>query len=296
MTAKLSVPLSLRSSIVSNCGLGLVAFSLTVGATDAVYGQGEETVPLTSFDVQSTHSTETALRDSGRKIGEQSISLQQVTFLQRKQLGQGSWYLGMGLQAESFSFGGRNRAAVNGLRDVAGQLSLEYFVGNTPAAALSLKPGFFFEDTVRAAAFDMPVQAVSGIPITPTLNGVIGVAGARFYKQPIPIVGLSWTIRPDLRLDAVFPEPSLIYSPSKTLEFKIGGELQSGGFRTDSGTSVEYYSYQVKTRVTYSMTKMVKVFGAIGYEVERSFDYFDRGQQQKSQGAVLVQAGAGMAF
>ncbi|MEI6712791.1 MAG: hypothetical protein WCO60_03505 [Verrucomicrobiota bacterium] len=255
-----------------------------------------EVVPLLLWDVQTTHSSNSQLRESGRGMGKQALSTQQGTVLRRFSIGNEGWYFGAGLQGESFSFSGNNKSGLRHLRDVTAQISLEYFVGETQAASLSFKPGFYFEDNVRAGAFDMPVQLVGGIPLTANLNGVIGAAGARFYKQPIPIVGLSWTVLPTVRLDAVFPEPALTYSPDKALEIKLGGELQSGGFRMDSGTPLEYYSYQIKTRVSYSVTRVLKFSGAVGYELERSFDYFHRGRRETSDGAILFQVGAGLSF
>ena len=166
----------------------------------------------------------------------------------------------------------------------------------TQAASLSLKPGVYFSDRVHSDCFDIPVQLVSGIPLTNRLNGVVGGAAARFYNRPIPILGLSWTMSPQWRLDAVFPEPALVYTPSKGIEVKLGGELQSGGFRAGSGAPVEYYSYQCKGRLTYSVSRAVTLSSALGYEFERRVDYFRGGPSFKSEGALVLQLGAGIAF
>lgn len=277
-----------------NTRLALLLLAVLRG--DSAFCVEDEKVPLNLWEVHSGSSTSTDLREAGRSLGAQSIALQQLTFSRRFPVGQGPWYFGVGFQGEAFSFGGHNSSQVRDLRDIAGVLSLEYFVGTTPAAVLSIKPGFYFENQIRSDSLDAPIQLVSGLPMTPTLNGVIGVAAARFYHHPIPIVGLSWSIRPNLHLDAVFPEPALTYTVSKDLEFKLGGELQSGGFRTNSGTPLEYYSYQVKGRVSYSLLPTLKVSGALGCELERSFDYFQRGQHQTSEGAVLLELGAVWTF
>ncbi|RFC44106.1 MAG: hypothetical protein DVB28_001215 [Verrucomicrobia bacterium] len=253
-------------------------------------------VPLSVWDFQVTSSTEAVLKESGSSVGRQSIWTQQATFLQRFPVGLKGCFLGAGVQGESFSFGGKNSAAVGELRDFAGLVSLEYFVEGLQAASLSLKPGFYFSEHVHSDCFDIPVQLVSGIPLTDHLNGVVGGAGARFYRHPIPIVGVSWAISPRLRLDAVFPEPALVYTPAKGVECKLGGELQSGGFRTNTGAPVEYYSYQWKGRVSYAMGHAVTISGAVGYEFERRVDYFRGGPSFRSEGAVLLQLGAGIAF
>lgn len=259
-------------------------------------GPAAPAVPLTAFDLQVTHSTQTSLKQDGAGVGRQSVAGEQATFLKRLQIGTGGWYLGWGAQGESFSFGGSNRAGIPDLHDVAGILSLEYFVGGNAAASLSVKPGFYFSDTVRADSLDAPLQLVSGFPLGKSLNGVIGVSAARFYKNPIPIAGLSWTINSSCRLEAVFPEPALVVSAGRGVEFKFGGELQSGGFRTGTGEAVEYYSYDLKGRVSCLVRPHVTVSAAVGVELERSFDFLSSGRRYKSEGALLGQIGVGFAF
>jgi len=284
---------------------GIVGFAMVLlfpwgvsGASGASEDEGRVVprVPLTTFDFQVTQSTQTSLKHSGADVGLQSFSVEQATFLKRLQIGAGGWYFGWGAQGESFSFSGSNRAGIPDLHDVAGIVSLEYFVEGNAAASLSLKPGFYFSDTVRSDSVDAPLQFVSGVPLRKSLNGVIGVSAARFYKNPIPIVGLSWTINSVWRLDAVFPEPSLVFSAGKGLEFKFGGELQSGGFRTGTGEALEYYSYDLKGRVSYLVRPRVTVSGAMGFELERSFDFLNSGRRYKSEGAILGQLGVGIAF
>ena len=145
-----------------------------------IRAQAVPKVPSSVWDFQVTSSTEAALKESGLSVGRQSISSEQATFLQRFPLGPNGYFWGAGVQGESFSFLGKNSAAIGDLHDFAGVFSLEYFVDGTPAASLSLKPGAYFSDRVHSDCFDIPVQLVSGIPLTSRLNGVVGGAGARF--------------------------------------------------------------------------------------------------------------------
>jgi hypothetical protein len=205
-------------------------------------------------------------------------------------------YFGLGGQFERFSISGKSQAPSGVLQDFASILSLEYFQGGSPVASLSLKPGFYFQNEVRSDSFDSPFQAVTGVPLSGNVSGVIGISGARFYHQVIPIAGLSWNIDPKWRIDAVFPEPALVYSASKDLEAKLTAELQSGGFRTNTGDPVEYYSYQLNGHLRYSVNRALKLSGAIGYELARNFDYFSRNQEFKGNGAWVLQCGCTLSF
>ncbi len=273
-----------------------VATILFLSHSGSAHGAAEGQVPRSLWDVQTTCASSGRLLESGTSLGRQSFAAQQFNFLQRIPLDKDGWYFGLGTQAEAFSFHGPSVASVEDMHDVSGVLSLEYFVGSMQAAALSLKPGFYFTDKATAASLDMPVQLVSGVPLTKSLSAVIGGSAARFYRQPIPIAGLSWTLSPSCRVEAVFPEPSVVWSGVKGAELKVGGELQSGGFKTSSGADVEFYSYQLKGRASYRVGRALTVSGAVGYELERSFDNLRTGQRLKSEGAVIFQAGAGLAF
>lgn len=265
---------------------------LFCGASLPAHAEDSEQVPRTVVQLQSTSLSATSIRHAGQDLGSQSAFHQQGTLLQRWPLAQSPWYLGIGVQAETFSFRGAHAQQPRQLQDVALPLCLQYFVGNTPAAEFSAKPGLYFENDANTRAFDVPLQAITAVPLSRNLNGVIGAVGARFYHHTIPVVGLSWTIRPALRLDAVFPEPALTYTPTPAWEWKLAGELQSGGFHTPSNGRLEYYSYQLKGRVTFSPTRSWKLSGALGMEIERSFDFFDRADRERGHGALLIQLGA----
>ena len=209
--------------------------------------------------------------------GRQSTVTGSLAFIERQPFASGPWYFGWGAQSRIFAFGGGSALPIKRLQEVSGQLTLEYFIKAEPVAFLGLKPGFYFENHLSGASFDSPIEAETGIPIAAHLAGVIGGSYGRFYHHPIPIIGLIWTLNPQVRLEAVFPEPALVITASKNLEVRLAGELLGDGFKTDPGpnsTRVEYYAYRVGAKISYQASPGLKVSAALGAEVEREFDFY----------------------
>ncbi len=165
------------------------------------------------------------------------------------------------------------------LQDFAVPLTIEYFRGSEVAASVSIKPGFYFENQVEWNAWDIPVEGVTGIPISPSVNGVVGVNAARFYHYPIPIaVGFSWKVNDRWKLDGVYPEPAIIYRFSPVFETRLAGQLVGGGFRVssnDRGSKVEYSAYRIGLGVSYLTQVQWRINIDRGYQVRRTFDFFE---------------------
>jgi hypothetical protein len=167
-------------------------------------------------------------------------------------------------------------------------------VDGRPAAALIIRPGLYFQSTARASAWDIPMDFVTGIPITHTFSGVIGVSEARFYPRPIPVAGFSWKINDDTRLDAVYPEPAITFGLGRPVETRLGGRLVGGGFRLDddSGYSkVEYYAYRTGATVGWEVRRGFRLIGEGGYEVKRVFDFFGVSRKIQANGTPYLHLG-----
>jgi hypothetical protein len=216
------------------------------------------------------------------------------SWLHRRALPWRDWYVGGGLAADSYAFSGGGFLTPRRLNDAAGIISLEYFVQDEPAVSISLRPGFYFERHLTRDSWDIPVEAIGGIPLVGSLSGALGVLDGRFYRHPIPVVGLIWIINAKVRLEAVFPEPSLVFKVSPRLETSLVGELGGGGFRRDSlggHQTVEYTSYRVAWSTFYRFTPQVKLSVSAGYETERTFDFLEQNLQVRSQGAPYLKLG-----
>jgi len=215
-----------------------------------------------------------------------------LTLIGRRAARWPGWYLAGGLIAEEYRFTG-DLDWPRRLQDLAAPLRLEYFRGDEQVAQLSVQPGLYFEDHASGGAWDAPVQLVSGIPIAGALSGVAGFNNGRFFHHPLPIFGVVWGPAGALRWELLFPEPALVYSPGRGQQWRLGGELDGGGFLGDARpgrTVVEYSSYRVGLEWSRTWLEGARVSLGAGVEVARTFDYFRAGQRLHGGGAGYVEA------
>ena len=229
--------------------------------------------------------------EAGRSDGSAAATEVALNWLQRDQLSPGSaWYAAWGLQHEQFLFGAGRALPFRRLEDVAVPLAVEYYVHGEEAASLTLRPGWYFANHPGSSSFDVPIEAVSGIPLA-------GASGAAWSgsTRPASITGRSrssscipWDIAPGVRLDAVFPEPSLEVTLGPRIKAAISGVLAGGGFQTTTGsrrTPVEYTSYRLKATLRDQVWPWLAVTGGGGYEWAREFDFFRASRRIDGSGA-----------
>jgi hypothetical protein len=127
--------------------------------------------------------------------------------------------------------------------------------------------------------------------------GVIGAGGA-INSNPIaaPGGGLIWLFTDHLRLEGIFPKPSLVYNPNDDWEFRIGANLMYESFRTDDvitparklqvhNAVVQYSEDRVGLLVTYSHFKPLDITLDVGCTIRRDFDFFRAEASAKSDPA-----------
>jgi hypothetical protein len=250
--------------------------------------------PVGTADFETTVTSGSRIAGAGlsyENVGSESFAL---SLLRRWQIGSGKWYQGIGLKAENFSFTSKDGLLPSRLQDYAAQLSLERFEEGECVAALTLSPGLYFEKHASRSAWDVPFEAFSGIPISPAINGVLGLSNGRFYHHAVPVAGIIWQVTPHVRVEALYPAPALVVTTSQNLVLRFGGDLLGGGFRTDSSRDgrgvVEYDSYRVGATVSYTWWQLQLTFGA-GVEAERNFDFFRQGQRLHGNGASYGKLG-----
>jgi hypothetical protein len=211
-----------------------------------------------------------------------------ASVLSRHALPVRGWYWGFGFQAEQFSFEG-TAGRPQRLRDMAGVLKVEYFTEDgEPAAALALRPGWYFGEHATGKSWDVPVELTSGVPIMRGLDGVVGFSNGRFYHHAVPIAGLVWTISPRLRVEAIYPEPAVVWTLSARNSLRLGGELSGGGFllRTPDGDRVvEYVNYRVGVAWTAKWRAGFETTLGAGVETNRDFDFFRENKKLHESGA-----------
>lgn len=253
--------------------LSLVWLAGTLGATP----------PSWEFTVTACRSGSSRLGGAGSPAVASETAL---TALGRKPLPWSDWYFSSGLASEYYLFKG-SQAWPRQLQDCAALLRLEYYQGDQPGAQLSIQPGWYFEQHATAQAWDVPVQLVSGVPLTQKLRGVLGFNNARFYHHPLPIFGLVWERSAAVRLELVFPEPALVYTARSGQEWRLAGELSGGGFLGDARptrTVVEYSSYRIGGEWSGSARTGQKISIGIGVEVVRNFDFFRENRRRRDGG------------
>jgi hypothetical protein len=228
------------------------------------------------------------LTEAGQSLGHQSSDEVNLSWLRHQPLPWTDWYWGGGLCADTYAFHNDGGFGLHRLQDVAAQFSLEYYVHNETAFSVTVRPGLYFENHPGLGGWDIPVEAVGGIPCTTTLSGVLGVMDARYYRHPIPVIGMVWIASKAVRVEAVFPEPAFIVTFSPQIEGRLAGELVGGGFRTDARPgrqTVEYSSYRIGGSLSYRLSSRCKLTGGAGSELERTFDFLHENRRVRAAGA-----------
>lgn len=254
----------------------------------AVSGFGQ-----TVWETQFTMAKAGSCRLQGPGL-ESNVSSTQLSFegTYRIPLPWPDWYFHLGLEADQHAFT-TNQFGLSRLRGMATPLGVEYFQSGQPVAELGLSPGFYYQDRITLHALDMPVQAVSGIPLSKRWHGVVGVSNARFTHHAIPIIGLVWEVDSQWRCDLIYPEPAIVHAGKNGEEWRFGGRLNGGGYLANTSTSsmrVEYSSYRLG--LTWASTVNGagwKTSLSIGVELMRDLDFFERNRRLHGSGAYYLE-------
>ncbi len=264
-----------------------VAVSLSAGGAVPADGAVPAAVELEATATALGSCTLTGPAGDQRAGGSRSAELS-AHF--RTRIGASHWYSAVGFQSDDYRFD-RGVDGVSHLQDYAGVLAIEYFEGAEQGATVTLQPGIYSDGAASSAAWDIPVEVVSGIPLPQGWNGVVGFSNGRFYHHPLPIFGLVWKVSETVRIDALYPEPALHVTLSPETELRIGGTLDGGGFlvRSPHGrTPLEYSSYDVGAEVSRRFGSRAKLTAGVGAELIRSFDFFRLGARLHGGGAGYV--------
>src|SRR4030095_4743966 len=127
----------------------------------------------------------------------------------------GKWYFRAGVEYERYDFDGTNNGLPDHLQGLYGHLALEYVVKDHPGAAIELDPGVYFQDHISGNAFDLPGKAYVSCPLKKDkIFATVGFGWGQFQDPVVaPGGGITWLINDKLRLQAVFPQPALVYKP-----------------------------------------------------------------------------------
>ena len=221
----------------------------------------------------------------------------------------GKWYFRAGVEYERYDFGGTDNGLPDHLQAVYGHLALEYVVKDHAGLSLELDPGVYFQDSISGDAFDVPGKAYVSFPLKKDkVFATVGLGWGQFQDPVVaPGGGITWLISDKLRLQAVFPKPALVYDANDDWEFRILGELNYLGARTDDVVTterklqvhdavVQYSEYRAGVQVAYSGVKHLNIIAGAGATIQRDFDFYRIHQSKRTDPAPYVRVSAELKF
>ncbi len=301
--------------LVAICALpasGLFAGTDTATTTDGK--SVPETVldqmtPLDLLDVQSSYVGTTGFttkRFNGDGAGTQqpygdiSETEEEIEYGHRFNLF-GKVYLRLGFDYQRFDFTKTSAPVPLDLQNICGEIQLEYVVQGEPALFFRMRPGVFFSNInqVNYGSIDVPMDIGGIIPadsIIPSFKKVYVLVGAHvsfLSKYPVfPIGGVVWLATDKLRVEAIPPEPRVIYSLGKHLEAFAGGELLGQSYKRASDPSarpqdqrfsdavLDFTEYRGGAGLTFKPIKAIDIDLSGGWDFQQDFDYY-RGNATK---------------
>jgi hypothetical protein len=294
----------------------LVILVIVVGAASTVAGPANlelqpsptpaDQISRDLFNYETTYTFNSDFKES--KLGDGDSIYNDFSYDHRFLI-TGNWYFRAGVEYERYDFGGSDNGLPDHLQAASGHLALEYVVKDFPGISIELDPGVYFQDNVTSDAFDIPGKAYVTFPLKKDKIFAVVALGWGIYQDPpvAPGGGIIWIFSDQLRLQAVFPKPALVYQPNDDWEFRIMGELNYTSFRTDDvltteqklqlhNAIVQYSEDRAGVQIGYTGIKHAKLIAGAGVTVERNYDFFRAHQSKRMDPAPYVKIGAEIRF
>ncbi|MFL6583588.1 MAG: hypothetical protein ACJ8KU_03625 [Chthoniobacterales bacterium] len=261
-------------------------------------------VPIDTVETETSYVFESDLNHGG-SFGKQDALENSVEYGHRFLL-TGNWYVRAGLAYQRFDFGQTSALPIpDHLQSAALLLGIDYMHGEDIGAFFQIRPGFYFENDINSASFDVPITAARIFVLRDDELYFFAGVNASFLRGGLPVVplaGLIWTPNKQWHAVAMVPEPRIVYSPNNQWDFWLGGELLGGSFRLDdhdefqgiphvaklSGTQVDYMEYRTGLGVVYSPTDNICFDLGAGYAVERAFKFHRAGENYRTDPAPYL--------
>jgi hypothetical protein len=294
----------------------LVILLIVVGAASTVAGPANlelqpsptpaDEISRDLFNYETTYTFNSDFKES--KLGDGDSIYNDFSYDHRFLI-TGNWYFRAGVEYERYDFGGSDNGLPDHLQAASGHLALEYVVKDFPGISIELDPGVYFQNNVSSDAFDIPGKAYVTFPLKKDKIFAVVALGWGIYQDPpvAPGGGIIWIFSDQLRLQAVFPKPALVYQPNDDWEFRIMGELNYTSFRTDDvltteqklqlhNAIVQYSEDRAGVQIGYTGIKHAKLIAGAGVTVERNYDFFRAHQSKRMDPAPYVKIGAEVKF
>ena len=243
--------------------------------------------PLNSFNAEFSYVGPSGF-DKGGNYRDQDETHEDFEYTRRFHLVD-RVYLKLGADYERFDFSRTAAPLPTSLQSITATVALEYVVQGHTALYIHSSPGVYYSDLhdLSTGNFDFQTSIGGIVPVTKSIFMLVGARFSLLAKEPVyPVFGVVWLLRDNLRLEAVPPEPRLIYSVSDQLDFFVGGELIGGAYKRDrtdyarpgqrrfSGGTIDYSEERFGAGLTYSPIKQVDIDFSGGWDFGRDFDYY----------------------
>lgn len=262
-------------------------------------------VPLDFVDTETAYNFGSDINRGGVNFGSQDALQNAIEYGHRFQLS-GNFYFHAGLAYQRFDFAQLNAPLPVHLQSGAGVIGIDYMRGADVGAFIQFRPGFYTEEHLGLRSFDCPITAARFFVVREDKFYILVGATYSFLRSDypvLPLVGFVWRPCPQWQIQAVPPEPKIIYSPNKKLNLWVGGEFTGGSFRTDnkpkdfefnsrlSGAELDYIDYRAGAGLAYAPSQNVSVDLSAGYSLQRQFDFERADQTYRSDPAPYLRFG-----
>ncbi len=248
---------------------------------------------------ENSYVFESSLEDGGG-YGDQDALQTVLEYSHRFHLS-GNLYVRAGLAYERFDFGNTSAPVPVHLQSMAAILGVDYMHGSDVGAFIQLRPGFYTEEHLGIASFDMPITLGRVFVLQEDRLYLFVGATAAFLRGEypvLPIAGLVWRPNDRWNVYGVLPEPRIVYSPNKSVDLWLGGQLVGSSFRTDhhdnieprklSGAQVDYTEYRAGLGVAMRCGSAVSLGVSGGYVFQRRFNFERAGEEFTADPAPYV--------
>lgn len=292
--------------LLVSCGAFLLAPWLKAGTEPddktAVVATTEKTaqaVPLDIFKFEEGYVFESDLNHGG-SFGQQDEIQSELEYGHRFRI-HGNFYVHVGFAYDRYDFGSTGAPVPNHLQALAGVFGIDYMRGKDVGAFVQVRPGFYFQNDIGISSFDVPITLGRIFVVQEDKFYIFAGAYASFLRGGFPVLPLAGVVYipcDKVRIMAVLPEPKIIYSPTKRLDFWAGGELVGGSFRTDrnsnirpgklNGAQVDFAEYRAGVGLTYDLADHVALDLGAGVSLQRQFDFGRAGETYRTDPSPYV--------
>lgn len=165
---------------------------------------------------------------------------------------------------------------------------------------LSAKPGIYQDGTKTSSdAINMPVSVFARYSTAPELAWTFGIMSNAFNDNPVlPVVGVDWRFAPGWRFNVGYPWIGVSRELGANWAIRGGAQFQGGSYWVEQrvapgirGTLLDYREIRVAIDLIHHISPTLELQLSVGTNVDRNFDYFDKGYELDGESAGFMSFG-----